>query len=309
MYLLRTSHGYFEVNRDEAEIFLKMRQMFTGHNSQEKISKQIGISAEKVSSIITALAGIGCIRTETDIASLTDETIYLKLKTACEMWAEQLEDTHIFAAILAGKHGLSVLKGFLLETYHYIKGFPDCIRLARDNASIPELKLSLDTYYQQELGHETFILECLKKVGFSEKEVSTSIPLVSTQALLNLISDLFIRHPQTVALVARVIEADEYTEDTGEQIRAALEQHFNVGRDALDGLITHMAIDYSMGHADLIETHKKFIVFDNKDDVHFVFNRIHDIKHAFDLQKLEILDYYTHLGNYVPRQKVDYFGV
>lgn len=34
-----------------------------------------------------------------------------------------------------------------------------------------------------------------------------------------------------------------------------------------------------------------------------------DIKHAFNLQAIEIKDYYSGIGNYLPRQKVDYFGV
>lgn len=47
----------------------------------------------------------------------------------------------------------------------------------------------------------------------------------------------------------------------------------------------------------------------DRKDISDILNMIHDIKHAFDLQKLEIIEYYSHVGNYFPRQKVDYFGV
>ena len=59
----------------------------------------------------------------------------------------------------------------------------------------------------------------------------------------------------------------------------------------------------------ILDNNKHLISFANKNDVSDILNRIHDIKHAFDLQKLEIKDYYSHEGNYFPRQKVDFFGV
>ncbi|MCM0148765.1 hypothetical protein KCN56_09350 [Photobacterium galatheae] len=309
VYSLRTSKGYFEVNKDDAEIFLKFRGLCTGHHTQEEIARLSEIPREKISNIIQALDEIECLRVESNSKLLTEYDIYQKVKTACEMWSEQLEDTHLFNDILNGDHSIQVLKGFLLETYHYIKQFPGCIQAGRNSTDIQPLKEKLDIYYQQEVGHEVFILSCLKKLGFTEEEVTQSIPLVSTQSILNMIQNLFEKYPCSVALVARVIEADTYSEDIATEIRNALENNLNIERDILDGLIEHMAVDYSLGHAELIHELREFILFPDIDDVHYVLNSIHDIKHAFDVQKLEIINYYTHVGNYVPRQKVDFFGV
>ncbi|MDO6708359.1 hypothetical protein [Photobacterium sp. 1_MG-2023] len=309
VYLLRTSKGYFEVDKNDSELFLKFRGLCTGHNSQSEISDKTGIPLDKISDIIKSLEEIECLRIESDINLITDDIIYDKMKTACEMWAEQLEDSHLFNDVIHGNHDINILKGLLLETYHYIKDFPDCIKAARDNTSNNRLKEKLDIYYNQEKGHEVFILSCLEKLGLSSEEVTTSIPLVSTQSLLNLIKDLFVKYPYSVALVARVIEADEYNEDIAIEIRNALENNLKIDRNCLDGLIEHMAIDYSLGHSNLIDEHHEFIKVSNIEDAHIILNRIHDIKHSFDIQKLEILDYYGHTGNYIPRQRVDFFGV
>jgi hypothetical protein len=79
-----------------------------------------------------------------------------------------------------------------------------------------------------------------------------SVPLVSTQSILNLIFDLFEKHPQTVPLIARVIEAEECSEENNEYIRNFLAENFNISRDFLDGLPQHIAIDYTLGHTNLI---------------------------------------------------------
>jgi hypothetical protein len=308
-YILRTSKGHFEVSKEEAELFLTFRGYCTGHKSQKEIAALTSIPEEKISSVIQSLAEIESIRHEGKLDALSPAAIRQKMITACEMWAEQLGDTHLFTEILAGKHRIEVLNGFLLETYHYIKHFPDLLAVARDHADNPVLKNVLNEYHSQECGHEAFVLSCLEKAGFGEHEVETSIPLVSTNTILLLMKDLFEQFPCTVLLVARVIEADAYSDESVEYIREALRTRLHIDSTTLDGLIKHMEVDYQLGHAELLNNHKDLIILPNKADAHFILNRIHDIKHAFDLQKLEIVDYYTHKGNYVPRQKVDFFAV
>lgn len=121
--------------------------------------------------------------------------------------------------------------------------------------------------------------------------------------------DLFIKYPITVFLLSRIIEADEFSEENAEFVRSKIKEHFNLDRNSLDKLMLHAKVDFDLGHSNLIYKNKSLITLEDKNDAHFILNRIHDIKHAFDLQKIEIIEYYNHTGNYIPRQKVDFFGV
>lgn len=309
IYSLRTSKGYFEVDKQDAEDFLKFRGLCTGYNSQEKISEISGIPKKKISEMISSLNDIGCIRNIYDEDSISSSDIFYKICTACSMWAEQLEESHIFNAVLEGEYELNILKGLLLETYHYIRLYPECLKSARDSTDDEDLKNKLDIYYKQELGHEVYVIDCLIKLGFTKNEITESIPLVSTQSLLNMISSIFTKYPYSVPFIATVIEAEDYNEEIANNIRNAIQTNFGIGRDVLDGLIEHMKIDYELGHANIIDAYKNNIKIKNLSDAHDILNSIHDIKHAFDVQKLEIIDYYSHAGNYIPRQRVDYFGV
>jgi hypothetical protein len=306
---LRTSKGYFEVDKIDAALFLKIRSLCTGNRTQEEIAVLTKIPIAKVNEIIDSLASIGTIRQEEDIQLISDNDFRNKLLIACEMWGEQLAETNLFLEILSGNHPVNVFKGFLLETYHYIKDFPEILHCAAEKAIDSNLKEEIFNYYLQELGHESFIMLDLMKLGFSEKEVENSVPLVSTQTIIWLMKDLFERFPFTVFLVAKVIEADDFDENLGDEIRDSIQTNLQVDRSTLDGLIEHMKVDYSLGHSQLLEKNLQYIIFEEKEAIHFVINRIHDIKHAFDLQKLEIIQYYTQEGNYIPRQRVDYFGV
>jgi hypothetical protein len=68
-------------------------------------------------------------------------------------------------------------------------------------------------------------------------------------------------------------------------------------------------IDEGLGHTSRVERNQHLITVGSEAALHRLVNRLHDIKHAFDLQKLEIVHYYSNVGNYVPRQFVDYFAI
>lgn len=83
--------------------------------------------------------------------------------------------------------------------------------------------------------------------------------------------------------------------------------HFPI--DMLYPFFEHVKIDSHLGHSRLLEDNVKFLDDINVNNLHIIINKLHDIKHAFDLQKIEIENYYGKVGNYLPRQFVDFFAI
>ena len=79
--------------------------------------------------------------------------------------------------------------------------------------------------------------------------------------------------------------------------------------DMLNPFFDHVEIDSKLGHHQLLQNNINLLEEINPLHLHDVVNKLHDIKHAFDLQKLEIKDYYDKTGNYLPRQYVDFFAI
>ena len=224
------------------------------------------------------------------------------------MWSEQLAETNIAVGIFTGDLPWVMVSGWLLGTYHYVKDFPDVLEVAARNAA-GALKDVVERYAAEEKGHETFVLGCLEKMGFKTEEVINSIPLVTMKTINMLMKELFAESPSSVLLVAAVIEACELSGDEADEFGARVCTHYDLPAGCLDGLTAHMKIDAELGHAEMCKKHRNLITFKDEGELHSVVNQIHDIKHAFDAQKLEIKQYYSTKGNYIPRQFVDYFGV
>lgn len=306
---LVVSHSRFEVPRAEAETFLRMRQYCTGHHTVEEIAQESGVELERVCAILDSLSEGGVFRPPYQpLATLTAEEIRARFSDACRIWSEQLEETYVAAEIQAGKVPKSVLLGWLLETYHYIRRFPEAIDHAARHAS-GELRDILAEYAEQERGHEAYVLRCLLNLDFERSEVDDSLPLVSTRLIDFQLRELFADAPQAALLLAAIVEADHPEEGEADSFRLKVAEHYGLPEDALQPLQDHMIVDAELGHVHLADRFPHLIEFRDETQIHSVANQLHDIKHAFDLQSLEIKSYYTHTGNYVPRQFVDFFSI
>ena len=306
-----SSKGVFETTKQEADDFLDIRTYCTGYNSVISISEKSGVPADKIDLIIGSLNYIGLIREdEKHLDSFSKEQIVDKLITASELWAEQLSETHIFTEIMNGEHSYKTFIGFLFETYHYVKEFPKIIEAALTQC-IPgsDIDKLLVTYKDQEVGHERFIIETLKHCGYTADEVIQSVPLVSTINIINLMKSLCYLNSSSILLIAKIVESDDYCFDVSNEAAKYIANRFNLPRETLEPFLRHAQIDYDLGHYKLLNDNKDLVYLEKNADVNRILNDLHDIKHAFDVQKLEIIDYYNHKGNYIPRQKVDFFGV
>lgn len=306
---LTLSHGTFEVPTQDANRFLKIRSFCTGHNTITDIAVKSSMPSQEVHSIIDSMQEINALHLPYQpLQSLTKKEILSTLEAATAIWAEQLADTYISRDIFAGKTSKNVVLGWLLEIYHYVKSFPNALEEAAKHAE-GKLKKLLQEYAKQEKGHEQFILQSLLKAGLSKEEIECSIPLISTRTIDLLLKELFSFEPCTVLLVANIIEADDFNEKNAQAVAKVLHDAHGFPLDLLKPFFDHVDVDFKFGHHLLLQNNRALLENINLDHLHDVVNKLHDIKHAFDLQKLEIMDYYNKLGNYLPRQYVDFFAI
>lgn len=306
---LTVSHGKFKVPATEAQEFLKIRSLCTGHHDLATIAQRSGLPVERTRNLLESLIDADMLRRGyRPFDSLSDDEIQEGLLAAARIWAEQLRETHIAVEVFNGAVSRRVAIGWLLETYHYIKQFPDALAVAAQAAS-GELRDVLVEYAQQERGHEVFVEQTLLRLGLTTDEVRHSVPLVTTRLIDLLMREMFASTPCAALLLAAIVEADDFAEDELPDLQRSFSRHYGAAEDCLAPLFQHSHIDSHLGHGKLAQAHTKLLRFKNGSDLHETVNRLHDIKHAFDAQKLEIKDYYGRQGNYFPRQRVDFFAI
>lgn len=308
--MLITSRATYEVPTERALQFLRMRSYCTGWHSIDSIAEKSGFSVADVNALLGSLEPAGIIYTNSDLdEKLPQEHVRDVLTRACRIWSAELQISYIGNEFSAGQLQKSVLIGWLLEMYHYVRDFPFAIEHGARHAT-GALKDVLMAYAEQEKGHEGFVLRSLVNVGISVPEVESSIPLLSTRLIGFLMRELFELMPAAALLVAAVIEAQGFSEAEIGNFKAKLHKHYGIGAHALDPYFEHQKIDVDMGHAELLASNLDLIQIEDRRTLDLVVNKIHDLKHAFDLQGIEIKAYFAALnGKYVPRQPVDFEAI
>jgi hypothetical protein len=240
--------------------------------------------------------------------NLSRKALIEKLNNSTKIWSKQFASNHISQEIFLGNTSRHIVIGWLLETYHFIKSFPSALEVASNHAH-GELKTLLTEYTRQEEGHEWFLLQCLLKAGLSKQDVEFSAPLVSTRSIEFLMKELFAIEPASALLVAHIVEEKNFDQEYMTIIARTLHDRHGFAIDMLKPFFDHISIDDMLGHHDLLKNNLKLLDEINPHNLHDILCKLHDIKLAFELQKMEIKDYYDKSINYIPKQHVDFFSI
>jgi pyrroloquinoline quinone (PQQ) biosynthesis protein C len=303
--LLITASGRYEVPSADATTFLKMRSYCTGHHSLEEIAAKSGLSVKQVTTTIEALAEIELLcSSEAASATISIERVRTMLTHACAIWGAELVQSYIGNEFVSGELPKEVLVGWLVEMYHYIHDFPHALDRAVAGAT-GRLKDVLSRYADEERNHDVFVLHALENIGVGRRAVETSTPLLSTRMIGFLMRELFELEPTSALMVAAMLEAPEFDEPELDAVAATLGRHYGVEATAFDPYFKHQKIDVSLGHAELLAKNLDLVQVTDVRTLDQITNKLHDLKHCFELQGLEIRHYYSELnGKYLPRQPV-----
>lgn len=309
---LITSKAKYELPAQYVRGFLQIRPYCTGHNSVAKIAELTGSQAEDLLVFFNTFAEIDLLYPDTvKAASLDSKTVNQSLLNIVSIWASELHSVYI-ANELVREPGLSraVLIGWMTEMYHYVHDFPHALQVGADHADGP-LKAVLQRYAKEEPGHEIFVLDTLKNLGVDPDEVRASVPLVSTRTIGLLLRELLAIEPGATLLAAALLEAADFDEENIELYQKRLAELYGISNEALAPYFEHQKIDFDMGHQKLLVDNIGVLNITDIDRLDVLMNKLHDLKHAFELQSLEIKDYYgePNNGRYLRRQAMSFYGI
>ncbi len=304
--VLITTAGEFDVPLGDARRFLRIRGHCTGHHAAGAIALRAGIPLAEVEATLDWLRDYDLLAPDDAPSRFDVEEVRALLLSVSRIWSEELQRTFIGNEFALGQLPKEVLIGWLIEMYHYIRDFPYAIEHAADHATGGLRDVLLD-YAGQERGHEEFVLRTLENLGMRREEVESSAPFVSTRSVAMLMRDIYARCPAAVLIVAAMVEAQDFDEEQISAFRRKLAEHYDVDPAAFEPYFRHQEIDVGFGHAELLARNLPLIDITDAAVLDRLVNDLHDLKHAFDLQGLELKEYFgVAEGRYLPRQRVSF---
>lgn len=289
--LLMTSTATFEVPTEVALRFLRLRSWCTGLNSIDRIAGRSALPVDEVEDLLRMLEPAGIIRWSAADPPPGDPLEILA--RASRLWSDEHRITSLGSAIASGAVAQPVVRGWLLEQYHLRIDLPSAVEhgARRAHGRLRDLLLQVA---QQERGREKPVRQALTEMGVSEAEVDSSIPLLSTRLVGFLMRELFESEPWSVLMVLAVTE-----------LRSSARANASTAEGPLSSYLDELTAHAEIGHAGLLEANSELVTVDDSRRVDRALNMVHDLMHAFDLQRQEVLSYFGSLdGKYFPRQTV-----
>ena len=189
-------------------------------------------------------------------------------------WNNRLFSHELWVSLSSGRASQELFRGWLLETYHFIRGVNARLPLAIAECPTARLRKHFISHFVEEYDHHKFFAESLEAAGIPNKVVEATVPLPGTLAVINWTRWCARRDPLYYAGCSGLLESTGSSPRTARRFYKILADHYDHDRrGVIDPMLRHVALDEAYQHGDFMAA-----IFSEAGDIEL--NRAHGVVQA-----------------------------
>jgi pyrroloquinoline quinone (PQQ) biosynthesis protein C len=239
-----------------ALLFGKIYPFLDGKTALDGIADRVAERPARVRSLTDELRKTGVLALvgpddEADPHGMSGAEFYALHRRYTEHWLQPVYQHPLWERIVSGGATREQVLGFAFEKYHYIEGAYEHMAIAAANAT-PAMMPHLARHFIEEYMHGDIYRKGLRSL-FSDDVVVRSVPLPSTRALINFLSETAARNSFAYYAGNELLQMTENTsdKDAGQSVEAfyeAMRKHYPYTHKLIDSFIAHTHADQKLGH-------------------------------------------------------------
>jgi pyrroloquinoline quinone (PQQ) biosynthesis protein C len=176
-------------------------------------------------------------------------------RALCEFWKKDIFTRPFWHVLASGDAPASLVLGWLVEFYHYIEAanehMPASVAACRHDDVV---QLWLARHYAEEYDHSAMFLDGLVVAGLAEHRVRAALPLATTRALINYITEVGSSDTVGYAAMHGIFQTPGSSEGWRdvERFMEHLMACYPFGAALMTAFRDHAALDAELGHDDLV---------------------------------------------------------
>lgn len=297
-----------------AEVVARLWPHLDGDRTLGDAAAAAGLPWEEATAHLVPLAADDWVVDTGAVHRAGDAVAFLDAYRAlCELWKKDIFIHPFWQRLAAGEASPALVLGWLVEFHHYIEAanehMPASVAACRHDDTI---QLWLAQHYAEEYDHSAMFLDGLAGAGLDRDAVVDSLPLASTRALVNYVTEVASSDTIAYAAMHGIFQTPGSTEGWRDVDRffQRLMSHYPFGDAVLKAFRDHAALDAELGHDDLVFSRICRRVGRLGDDqVARVLEATRGLVEHFVLFFDGILDAYGGPGATVPRRRPDVRGL
>jgi len=251
--LLLEADGYnYEISGVDPALAFKFLSACDGHSSTEEICRREAIPVDLAAAIIQACSDSEFICPNLSARAAIPASLFLRiLQRRYASWNSEMFSQPLWRFLPVGKASPSLFNGWLLESYHFIRGAAARLSYATSLCHDERVMPYFLDHHLEEYDHYQFFEEALRrrKVTFAD-----TTPLPSTEAIINFARGAARRGPLHYMACSGLLESSGSDTARAVEFFNSLTASYDTEQSGfVEPLIEHVLLDQAYRHGSICE--------------------------------------------------------
>lgn len=303
---LRLSDRAVELGEREFDWYRKVVAWLPSVKGLPELSQELKVDEAKASSFIEALADAGLLfEAASAPATLSGLEFHEKFSAILKSWLAEAFAHPFWERMMSGRGSARLFSGWLIELYHYTRNANRHMPLSCAFATEKPIKQLRAKHYAEEWNHYHYFMKALRALGFSETQITTSVPLPMSLALSNFMREAARRDVLAYSICSAVLEGTTTDRGTYSSYYDKAAALYGIPKAAVAPIYAHLDLDVQYQHSDLFREILEQVPVMSAARASLVLDYGHQLVEHIWLWTENIERYYDVASNPVPREPFD----
>jgi pyrroloquinoline quinone (PQQ) biosynthesis protein C len=315
VYEVKGSNGHFELRladrivelpAREFDMYQKIAAWLPSVRGIGDLSRELGVDEAKVPKLVDTLEKAGLLyRADAAPTSMSGLEFHAKFSSVLDSWLSEAFSHPFWERMMNGQGSARLFTGWLVELYHYTRNANRHMPLSCAHADEKPIKQLRAKHYAEEWNHYHYFMKSLKALGYTEPQISTSVPLPMTLALSNFMRQAARDDVLAYSICSAVLEGTTTDRKTYNPYYEKSAQLYGIPKEAVAPIYAHLDLDVQYQHSDLFRDILEHVPTMSSGRVSKVLDYGHQLVEHIWLWTDNIEKYYRVASNPLPRRPFD----
>jgi pyrroloquinoline quinone (PQQ) biosynthesis protein C len=249
---LRLSDRIVELGRKEAALYDSIVNWLPSSEGPEGLERATGLGRDGSEHLLRQLCDAGLLYRKRDLpASISGVELHRQFSELLPSWLDQAFSHPFWERMTSGRGSKRLFAGWLFELYHYTRNANRHMPLSCAHTREKALKALRAKHYAEEWNHYHYFMKSLKALGYTEPQVSESVPLPMTLALSNFMRQAAREDILAYSICSAVLEGTTVERGTYNPYYQKCAELYGVPQAAIQPIYAHLDLDVQYQHSDL----------------------------------------------------------
>ena len=249
---LRLQDRMVELGNRELAMYTKIAEWLPSNRPLSSLEKETALGEAALERVFDSLKQSGLIYDKAEVPSvISGEDFHKEFTKALPSWLSEAFSHPFWEKMVSGAGSRRLFSGWMVELYHYTRNANRHMPLSCAHTQEKSIKTLRAKHYAEEWNHYHYFLKSLKVLGYTETEITESVPLPMTLALSNFMRQAARDDVLAYSICSAVLEGTTTDRSSFNPYYEKAIELYGIPREAINPIYAHLDLDIKYGHSDL----------------------------------------------------------